>query len=212
MPKHFSRDKNYTAMKRLLALLITLLAWFALVAQLVLMLKTSVDAVSETLVRFFSFFTILTNLLVALLFTGRLLHVSLSLQAGKLTAVTSYILVVGLVYQFLLRHLWQPTGLQWVVDELLHTIIPILVTVFWYIAEEKSGIKYKKIPAWLIYPLVYFVYILVRGLSTGEYPYPFIDGSKLGLGRAIVNGIFMLVFFVVVQVVLILIAKRNSKI
>jgi hypothetical protein len=195
-------------MQRILAIIIAFLAWFALIAQLVLMLQSREVGIPETLVRFFSFFTILTNTLVALLYTGRLLNITITQKIGKLTAVTSYILIVGIVYQFLLRHLWHPTGLQWAVDELLHTAIPLLVTIFWYLFEEKSPLHYRQISGWLIYPLVYFVYVLLRGLSSGYYPYPFIDASKLGMGPALLNGLLILVFFVVVQVVLIIVAKR----
>jgi hypothetical protein len=45
MPKHFSRDKNSIARKRSFALLIALLAWFALVAQLVLMVENSAGTI-----------------------------------------------------------------------------------------------------------------------------------------------------------------------
>ncbi|AEV99993.1 hypothetical protein A4D02_25100 [Niastella koreensis] len=198
-------------MQRILAIIIALLAWFAVITQLVLMLENRELGIGETLVSFLSFFTILTNTLVALFFTGRLLHIRITQKAGKLTAVTSYILIVGLVYQFLLRHLWQPTGLQWVVDELLHTVVPILVTIYWYLYEEKPAIHYKQIPGWLIYPLVYFVYILVRGMISYNYPYPFIDASQLGMGRALLNGVLILVFFVVIQILLIMFATRKVK-
>jgi len=198
-------------MQRLLTIIIALLAWFALVAQLVLMLENRVVAIPETLIRFISFFTILTNTLVALFFTGRLLNAVFTEKAGWLTALTSYILVVGITYQILLRHLWQPAGLQWVVDELLHTIVPLLVVIFWIFVGERTIIHYRQIPRWLLYPLVYFGYTLIRGLSTSYYPYPFIDANKLGLSRALLNGVFILVFFVVVQLVLVWVAKRQKR-
>jgi len=199
-------------MQRLLAIIIAILSWFALVAQLVLMLENRVVAIPETLIRFFGFFTILTNTLVALFFTGRQLNAAFIEKAGWLTALTSYILVVGVTYQLLLRHLWQPTGLQWVVDELLHTIVPLLVVIFWTFFGEKTKVQYRQIFRWLIYPLIYFGYTLLRGLSTGYYPYPFIDANKLGLSKALLNGVFILVFFVGIQLALIWVAKRGKKI
>jgi hypothetical protein len=195
-------------MQRILAVIIALLSWFAVIAQLALMLENRVVAIPETLVRFFSFFTILTNTLVAVFFTGQLQKAAITGKAGWLTALTSYILVVGIVYQVLLRHLWHPAGLQWVVDELLHTVVPLLVTVFWYFFEDRSAVHYKQLPRWLIYPLVYFAYTLIRGLVTGYYPYPFIDVKKLGLSWALLNGVFILVFFVVIQFVLVVFAKK----
>lgn len=65
-------------------------------------------SVVETIIRFFSFFTILTNLLVALCFTFLLTKSSSALRSffyrkSTLTAVTVYILIVGLVYNLILR-------------------------------------------------------------------------------------------------------------
>jgi hypothetical protein len=195
-------------MQRLLNGTIALLAWFAVIVQLILMLNNRVVGLPETLIRFFSFFTILTNLLVALFFTGRLLNINSVVKPGRLTAVTSYILVVGIVYQLLLRQAWHPTGLQKLVDELLHTIIPLLVLLYWWLYEKGASLHYKQIGWWLVYPLVYFTYTLVRGLSTGYYPYPFINVNELGIKQALINGVFILIFFMLLQVFLIAIMKR----
>jgi len=50
-------------------------------------------------------------------------------EAGVITAITVYITIVGLVYNVILRFLWKPEGLQFIVDELLHTVIPLLLLV-----------------------------------------------------------------------------------
>ena len=118
-------------MKKVIAFLIALAAWYAVISQYFLMLDVRVVDIPETTIRFFSYFTILTNILVAVYFTaviiqGNSRHRLLS-APGALTAITGYITMVGLIYQIALRHLWQPEGQQWVVDELLHTIIPIAV-------------------------------------------------------------------------------------
>src|SRR5688572_13786460 len=119
-------------MQRTFAVLIAVISWFALIAQFELMMQNRVVPVPETSIRFFSYFTILTNTLVALFFTARSLNLALTHTTGLLTAVTVYIFTVGIVYQFLLRHLYHFTGLQLAVDELLHTINPLLVLLFWY--------------------------------------------------------------------------------
>jgi hypothetical protein len=89
------------------------LGWFALALQLYLMLAQDPAAMLGVLITYFSFFTILTNFLVAVVFTAAALrpHVAWgqfllrpSVQAN--TAV--YIAIVGIVYQLLLRHLWNP--------------------------------------------------------------------------------------------------------
>ena len=51
--------------------------------------------------------------------------------------------------------------------------------------------------AWLIYPLVYLPYVLVRGASTGRYPYPFLDVGDLGLGVVLVNTVVLTIVFLI---------------
>lgn len=198
-------------MRRTLALFVAFIAWFGVVAQFILMLQNKVATVPETIIRFFSFFTILTNTLVALYFTTQSLRISKYNKAGNLTATTVYITIVGIVYQVLLRHLWQPTGLQLIVDELLHTINPLLVIVFWYLYEEKNQVKYGQIRAWLLYPLAYLIYVLIRGSLSGFYPYPFINVADIGLGKTLINSSLLLLFFILVAYLFIVIGKKIAK-
>ena len=203
-------------MRRNLSILFALIAWFAVVTQFLLMLENRVASIPETIVRFFSFFTILTNLLVAIYFTfhcfQRKNHSAAFInKPGVLTSVTVYITIVGLVYQVLLRHIWQPTGLQKIVDELLHSVIPLLVIFYWYLFENKSKVHYRQIFKWLIYPLVYLFYILVRGNFSGFYPYPFVDVGNLGLQRVLLNSGLLLVFFAALSLLFVWIEKLPDK-
>ncbi|MEO6812763.1 MAG: Pr6Pr family membrane protein [Ginsengibacter sp.] len=122
--------------KKILLFLLVLLGWFALIAQFDLLMQNRTASIPESIVRYFSFFTVLTNLLVVLCFSFILTksHSSLShfFSSTKiLTAIVVYITVVGVVYNIILRFLWQPRGLQFIVDELLHTVIPLLCIVYW---------------------------------------------------------------------------------
>lgn len=56
----------------------------------------------------------------------------LLLTDGTITAITVFILIVGSVYQIVLRSIWEPTGLQFIVDELLHTVIPLYMLGYWF--------------------------------------------------------------------------------
>ena len=200
-------------MKKLFTLLLLLLGWFAVITQLKLMVDNRVTALPETLIRFFSFFTILTNIIVATYYSLEFFKVERRWfnsrnKAEILTAVTVYITVVGLVYQILLRHIWNPTGMQRLVDELLHSIIPLLVIIYWIIYENKTVLKWKMIPRWLIYPMVYLVYIILRGHLSGFYPYPFVDVATHGLQQVLINSFFMTLLFLVLSLVLVFVGKR----
>ncbi len=191
-------------MKKNLSILLAVIAWGAVITQYFLMIENRVASVGETTIRFFSFFTILTNSLVAIYFTsisvrGKNSNLLRIQKPGVLTSITVYITVVGLVYQIVLRQIWQPTGIQMIVDELLHSIIPISVIAYWYGYEDKSVIAYGQIIQWLIYPLLYLLFILGRGGVSNFYPYPFVDVAVLGLPKVVVNSIILLALFVVLS-------------
>jgi len=200
-------------MKQLLALIIALSSLVAVFLQLDLMLSNSSQLLGETLIRFFSFFTILTNSLVAGYFSYLSYHwikrqPITKNEFTRLTAITVYISIVGLVYQVLLRHIWSPTGLQKVVDELLHSVVPVLVVIFWLISRKTGAMEYKQIGSWLIYPLVYLVYVLFRGYASGFYPYPFLDVNQLGLQQVMFNCLGMTLLFVLVSLLFVWLSRR----
>ncbi|MEK6478439.1 Pr6Pr family membrane protein [Catalinimonas sp. 4WD22] len=187
--------------KKLFVIFGVLLACFAVITQYVLMIENSQTPVLETTVRFFSFFTILTNTLVALYFCTMWLGSSSRLgklfqRRGVITAITVYITVVGLVYQLLLRQIWEPTGMQKLVDELLHSVNPLYFILYWYLYEDKAQLKWRFIPVWLLYPLIYLLYILVRGSFSGFYPYPFVNVSELGMSQVLLNSLGLMLVFI----------------
>lgn len=142
------------------------ISWLAVILQLYLIIVNRTASIPETIIRFFSFFTILTNILVAVCFTTVALewHSTWKKTFSKpaiLSATTVYILVVGVVYNIILRFLWKPQGLQQIVDELLHSVIPVLFLLFWIAFVPKANLQWKAIFAWLLYPLLYLIYVLL---------------------------------------------------
>jgi len=198
-------------MKKNTTLLIALISWFAVITQFILMINNRVESVPETIVRFFSFFTILTNILVAVYFTSRFINSNKSNRPGNLTAVTMYITIVGLVYQIVLRPIWDPTGLQKIVDELLHSVIPLCVIIYWAYFEVKSEVRVNQIPKWLIYPFVYLLYILIRGKFSNFYPYPFVDVTTLGMKTVLMNSFILVIIFLVIAFLFVFLGKLFTK-
>lgn len=204
-------------MKRILITIGAVLGWFALISQLYLIIANRIASLPETILRYFSFFTILTNILVAVCFTVLLIKPQsgrwefLSRPATR-TAIAVYITMVGIVYNVILRSVWNPTGLQRVVDELLHSVIPLLFIFYWLLFVPKAGLQWRDMLAWLIYPLIYIVGILSRGALAGFYPYPFIDVTSIGYGKVLLNCGALMIAFIVLSVVFLSIAKliRNK--
>lgn len=192
------------------------LGWFALALQLRLVLgvnEAAGVAVGETLVRFFSYFTILTNTLAAAVLTGIMLgHKGTFLaRPGVQTAVAVYITVVGLVYFLILRHLWQPQGPQWLADTLLHYAMPALYVLFWLAFVEKSGRRWRDSLRWLIFPAIYVCAVLARGVPSGFYPYPFIDANELTYLEIARNGAVLLAAFLLCGLVYVAISRMLSR-
>jgi len=200
---------------RIYLFLIALLGWFALITQFYLNLNSGVASTGEIIIRYFSYFTLLTNLLVAVCCTCLLLAPTSKWgrffsKTKTSTAVTVYILIVGLIYNTILRFIWNPTGLQMMVDELLHTVIPLMFLFYWIIFANKSGLKWKDIFPWLIYPLVYLIFVLIRGSFSGFYPYPFIHAGNLGMQQTLINALGVTALFVVVSLMFIWIARMTE--
>lgn len=191
-----------------------LVEWLALITQFVLFLQAIPTGLTESLIRFFSFFTISTNLLVGIYVTFLLVapdqqQKGFFLRPGVQTAIVLYILIVGLVYNILLRHLWHAGPIQAIIHDLLHTVMPILVVVYWQRWVDTRQLQYQNIATWLIYPAAYAVYTLVRGAFAAWYPYPFIDAAKLGYERIAVNCAVLAVIIVLFSALLIFWGKKK---
>jgi hypothetical protein len=193
-----------------------IIVWFMVGSQFYLNVVNRSIPLSEIVIRFFSYFTILTNILVALCFTNLLLKPNSKSgeffsRPSVITAVTAYITFVGIAYNLLLRHLWNPEGLQLIVDELLHIIIPLLSILYWLIFVPKAGLQWKSILPWVIYPVIYLVYVLTRGALSGFYPYPFIDVNGLGYFKVLLNDGGLIVAFLLLSLLFVAIGKLMSK-
>lgn len=196
--------------------LIALLGWFALVTQFYINLSLKQNPLPEIIIRYFSYFTILTNQLVATCYSTLLLAPGSA--AGRffgrqqtLAAITVYIIIVGLIYNTILRFLWNPQGLQAVVDELLHAVIPVLAVICWLLYAGKDKLQWKDISSWLIYPLVYLAYVLLRGTLSGFYPYPFIDRAVLGTTKVLVNAAGITLLFTIISFAFVALGKYIAK-
>ena len=155
------------------------------------------------LINFFSFFTVLTNTLAVVVLSYALVKRKSPVQRFFLaprisSGIAVSIVVVGLAYNVLLRHLWQPEGFQFIADELLHDVMPVLFFIYWWRCVPKGHLRFKDIGGWVIYPLVYFAYALLRGDLLGQYQYPFIDVGTLGYPQVFVNAGGILAGFVLV--------------
>jgi hypothetical protein len=204
---------------RFSATIIALLAWYALTLQLYLVIvtaRTTGISVATAVVNYFSFFTISTNLLIALVLTLSLKttpsNASTLARCPTVQSATAvYIAIVGIVYSLALRNIWAPEGLQKIADVILHDAIPFLYLLYWLMfmrtGNNKSSLRFRDVPTWLSYPALYLVYSLVRGAITGIYLYPFIDVGKRGYAHVTLNAFVLLCAFLGASLLLVAIAR-----
>ncbi|MBE8726283.1 Pr6Pr family membrane protein [Flavobacterium hungaricum] len=190
---------------------------YALPMQFYLLINESEFSFFGAAIRFFSFFTILTNTLVAfasavILFGGKFKLTYFFNKTATITAITVYILIVGIVFNFFLRKIVNLQGLHLIVSEIFHSIVPVLFLFFWFFYAKVERLSFTLIGVWLIYPIVYIIYTLLHGIFTDFYPYPFIDVTKLGFPTAIENGLLVLLAFVILSSVLIAVVKIRTRV
>jgi hypothetical protein len=191
--------------------LVALVAWFGLLLQLALTIRLVLSqggTVVGALVIYFGYFTVLTNLLVA---------VSLSVPArwfrspGVATGVAVSIALVGLAYHFLLRHVWNPQGLQWVADVTLHYATPLLCVLHWWWVVPPVRHAWYAPAVWATWPLAYLLYALWRGHWLQSYPYPFIDVTVLGYPQSLLNALGLLGAFLLMGLGFVAVARWRLK-
>lgn len=204
---------------RPLAALIAMVGWVAILLQLYLSLRfatASGRTAAQGWVMYFGFFTVLTNILVCVAATLPLLAPASApgrffARPAAIGWVTASIAFVGIAYYVLLRHVWQPQGLQLVADVLLHYVSPSLFVIYSLIVLRGVVLRWTAPLWWSLYLAVYFVYVLVRGALIGSYPYGFIDVAKLGYAVALRNGCFLLIAFLLLAYLLMFVWRVSPK-
>lgn len=198
--------------------IISLTGAFALILQLYLMItvKNAAHSLPFRFVNFFSFFTILSNILVAkslaiLLIMPSSFWARFFGKPSVQTAIAVYIAIVGITYSLVLRALWHPQGWPLVADVLMHDVIPVLYIIFWLIFVPKGSLDWKDPLRWLLFPLGYLIYTLLRGAITHWYPYPFVDAGTLGYARAGINILGLSFAFLIMGLILTAIDKIMGK-
>jgi hypothetical protein len=213
-------------MTRGFAAIVAVVAWASLILQFWLIASGNNIADPDyhparltSIVNFFSYFTILSNILCALAATFAAL--APASPGGRFfarpevaTGIALYIGVTGLIYFFVLRHLWKPVGLQFVADAGLHYVMPPLFFLYWLVAVPKGTVRYGTVLPMLIFPLAYGAYALIRGAITAAidpsavwYPYPFLSVTDLGYPRTLLNMLGVTILFAVLGTVLVAIDR-----
>lgn len=192
---------------------VALVVLFGLVVQVAVVVAGGQDANSgdttaalglgERLGNLFSYFTILSNILVmttSALFAlrperdGRLFRV-LHLDALLSIAAT------GVVFAAVLAPIVHVTGWAAVANAVFHYLVPVAFPLVWLLFGPRPRLTWGVVALAFAWPVAWLGYTFVRGAVTGWYPYPFLDVTELGFGRALAGGLVVLLGAAVLAVV-----------
>jgi hypothetical protein len=157
---------------------------FALVT-IVAIISQAVSSISLGIFRpanYFSYFTIDSNLIaVVVLLVGVACWRSTNPPALDLLrgAAVVYMSVTGVVFTLLLSGVDVDTQLKWV-NTVVHELMPLVILADWLIAPPASHLTLRQGALWLLFPLVWIIYTLIRGAASNWYPYPFLNPTNGG--------------------------------
>lgn len=171
-------------MRNAAAALVAIVCWAGLALQFWTTYGQGHD-VAATLWILGRFFTIITNLLVAMTMTW--VAVGRRTSALVLGGLTLALLLVGVIYAVLLQSLYQLHGADHISDVLLHKASPSLMALWWLLFAPRRALRWNAALWWSLYPLAYFGYVLGRGRLDGRYPYPFLDVGRIGWLQTALN-------------------------
>jgi len=174
----------------------------AIAAQLAKSVGTSIELgrdVATTIANFFSFFTILSNAVAAVVLLwaavwfwtrGRDADTEPPGLAVALAAVSTYMIITGIVYNTLLRGIELPQGSEpvWWSNEVLHLIGPLFLLADVFVGPLRRALSWRSLWTIVAFPIVWVVYTMLRGPIvtnpvSGDpfwYPYPFLNPNNPG--------------------------------
>lgn len=204
-----------------------LVAWFALAFSFMVMAldlypnpnvdPTAIGFAGQGLlgrtIDWFSYFTILSNFVVAIAMTMLWRNPSRNDRLMRVLRVDSLLMIVvtGVAYNLLLRALAKNEGLNVYTDLFLHQIVPIVTVLVFVLVGPRRQFTARDIPAAFIIPLAWAAYTLVRGVAIGAYPYPFINVAKIGYGGAAAYLVGIILFGVIIALLAIGVDRLLSR-
>lgn len=147
--------------------------------------------------RFFSYFTIQSNLLVAVaawILARRPAADGAVFRSVRLAGLIG-ITVTGLVHFALLRPLLALQGWSYAADKALHVAVPLLAVSGWLAFGPRGRIDRRAIRDSVVWPLVWLAWTLAVGAFTTWVPYPFLDFHSKGWAPVLATCLGVLLLF-----------------
>lgn len=173
------------------------------------------DNIAGALVYFFSFFTILTNLTLVMIYVSELRpRQALNWFRRPETRgmmVALIVLVMGF-YHFVLAASWNPQGWAQLADIVLHYVTPVFYVVWWVLFMRHGRLKFGAIPVMLLPPTLYLIYVMIRGAIVGDYPYPVLEANVLGYGAVATNILGLVAIVAVLSLIVVALDRALTRV
>jgi hypothetical protein len=157
--------------------------------QMVLTVQQDGGGATTRLVRLFSYFTLVSNVLVvgtAAAIAARPARDGRAWRVLRLDALIC-IVVTGLVYAVVLRPTVHNEGWAALTDVVFHQVVPVAAVLGWLVLGPRFRIDPRTVAWSLMLPLAWLAYTLAHGAVGGWYPYPFVDAGALGYPQVLLN-------------------------
>lgn len=195
----------------------------ALVAALGPLLQYGLMAYDETMatlpaksLEFFSYFTILSNMLAAVALAAPLVAPTSRLarwseEAGPRAAMATYLVITAVVYHTMLAHTWNPRGARLVATTILHTITPAAFLLDFAVRGGEGPTRGMAALKAMAFPALFGAWTMAHGAVSGFYPYPFMDIGKRGYPAVLVTIVEMGLAFAVICLIFVAFLRVRAR-
>lgn len=178
--------------------------------------ETLVSAAVKS-VEFFSYFTILSNMLAAAALTAPLVaptsrFAAWAEQSGPRASIATYLTITAVVYHLLLASQWNPQGLRFVSNLILHTITPLAYLADVALRGGYGEARWIAAAKAMAFPALFGVWTLVHGALSGFYPYPFMNVAKRGYPPVVLTMVEMSLAFAAVALIFVFLLRVRTRV
>lgn len=149
----------------------------------------SADHAGVRILRYLSYFTIQSNILVTVVAAQLALRPDRDGPVWRVLRLTALVCITttGIVYATVLAGTQDLDGAGLIADYLLHYAMPVLALLGWFLFGPRPRIGRATPVQILAFPVLWAVCTLIHGAITDWYPYPFTDVVEHGYAVVVRN-------------------------
>ncbi len=196
-------------MKTKLIIAIVIASFFSVLFDLVLPFVTSSTIIGA--LKLLTYFTVQSNIIVFVYFVMLLInqdrdHDKFHIMFG---GVLIYIFITMSIFIFFLQPIYHPVGFRAIGSIFAHYITPTLVIWYFFNQSDYYIFRLEHIKVWAIYPAGYLGFVMLIGLITNDYLYPFLQVDTLGIWRVLVVILGLIIYFVSLSIFVVKIVSKE---